>query len=262
LRGHFTYLSKLLSFSSSLHCDPFLKKHIVTSPYNIPSMNNSNAYAATVEDAEMDEAEEPIPSTEGRPPSPPPARPPTPENEQAQSSDGRVTIRVIDTRGGEVTFQLKQDTKLGKLMNVYCQRNGKDPNKTRFLYDGSSITAEDTPASVRLICCPVLLVESVTNSSQLEMVEGDGIEVYEEQVGGASINIIVRDGGGRGYELMFTVKPTTKLSKMMDAYCTKQKYFFGHPPQRLGRFFFEGNQIQDEDTPESVSLSFSVHVIQ
>jgi hypothetical protein len=89
------------------------------------------------------------------------------------------------------------------------------------------------------------------------MEDGDSIEVFEEQVGGTRLETIVRDGGGRGHELKFTLKPTTKLGKMMDAYCTKQNYFSGNPPRRIACFFFDGTQIQNNDSAELVSKLIS-----
>jgi hypothetical protein len=101
---------------------------------------------ATAEDTPIDDTEVPVPSTEGLPS--PLERPPSTEKDQPQTVDNRMSIKVHDNQGSEVTFKVKQDTMLGKLMHVYCTKNGKSPNSVRFLLNGSRIKPDDTPASV------------------------------------------------------------------------------------------------------------------
>ena len=58
-----------------------------------------------------------------------------------------LNIKVTDYNT-EVFFKIKRSTKLEKLMNAFCDRQGKDPKTVRFLYDGTRVTAQDTPDSV------------------------------------------------------------------------------------------------------------------
>lgn len=50
-----------------------------------------------------------------------------------------------------------------------------------------------------------------------------------------------------GTEIYFKCKTTTSLSKLMNAFCTRQ----GVSMQQV-RFLFDGNRINDSHTPESV----------
>ncbi|KAE9962465.1 hypothetical protein BLS_001724 [Venturia inaequalis] len=76
-----------------------------------------------------------------------------------------VAVIVRDSHGSEVTFKIKKHTKLNKLMNAFCERQGKSPTQLRFFFDGTRITGEDTPES-------------------LDMENVESIDVYEEQIGG------------------------------------------------------------------------------
>ena len=101
------------------------------------------------------------------------------ENEEAQRPEESVTkpdpddqpvtehlgIKVA-TPDQEVYFKIKKSTPLRKLMDAFCQRSGKAPNSVRFLYEGDRIQPTCTP-------------------EELEMEDGDTIDVMAEQVGGA-----------------------------------------------------------------------------
>ncbi|TID16524.1 ubiquitin-like protein [Venturia nashicola] len=60
-----------------------------------------------------------------------------------------VAVTVRDSHGGEVTFKIKKRTKLNRLMYVFCERQGKTPAQVRFFFDGTRITGDDTPESLR-----------------------------------------------------------------------------------------------------------------
>jgi len=61
------------------------------------------------------------------------------------------------------------------------------------------------------------------------------------------LNICVRDNAQN--ELHFTVKKTTKLVRVIDAWCAR------HGISRIGkRFLADGSAIHDDDTPESLEL--------
>jgi hypothetical protein len=69
----------------------------------------------------------------------------------------------------------------------------------------------------------------------------------EEKQAPKHINIKVKDMNEG--ETFFKIKPTTKLSKVIDAFCQRQAL------DRTGvRFLFEGSRIQDDDTPESLEM--------
>ncbi|KIX95374.1 uncharacterized protein Z520_08891 [Fonsecaea multimorphosa CBS 102226] len=84
----------------------------------------------------------------------------------ANPSNEHLNIKVTDGNN-EVFFKIKRSTKLEKLMRAFCERQGKDLKSARFLFDGQKVQTGDTP-------------------EQLEMQDGDSIEVHQEQVGGSA----------------------------------------------------------------------------
>ena len=63
--------------------------------------------------------------------------------------------------------------------------------------------------------------------------------------GNEHLNIKVTDGNN---EVFFKIKRSTKLEKLMKAFCERQ----GKDP-KTARFLFEGQKVQIGDTPEGVS---------
>lgn len=95
-----------------------------------------------------------------------------------------LNIKVTDNNN-EVFFKIKRNTKLEKLMMAFCERQAKSLNSVRFLFDGQRVQPTDTPDTVR---CPISRIDynaQADNSfQQLEMTDGDTLEVHQEQVGG------------------------------------------------------------------------------
>ncbi|GAB7348483.1 hypothetical protein MBLNU459_g6892t1 [Dothideomycetes sp. NU459] len=83
--------------------------------------------------------------------------------EQAQSE--HLNIKVTDNNN-EVFFKIKRSTQLKKLMDAFCERQGKTPSSVRFLFDGQRVNPTDNPDS-------------------LDMQDGDTLEVHQEQLGGS-----------------------------------------------------------------------------
>lgn len=71
---------------------------------------------------------------------------PAPEKPEAQVSE-HLNIKVTDNNN-EVFFKIKRSTALKKLMDAFCERQGKAPNSVRFLFDGSRVQPTDSPDSV------------------------------------------------------------------------------------------------------------------
>ncbi|KAK3059296.1 hypothetical protein LTS18_011194 [Coniosporium uncinatum] len=84
--------------------------------------------------------------------------------EGAEQSE-HLNIKVTDNNN-EVFFKIKRTTQLKKLMDAFCERQGKSPQSVRFLFDGQRVNPTDNPDS-------------------LDMADGDTLEVHQEQVGGA-----------------------------------------------------------------------------
>ena len=63
-----------------------------------------------------------------------------------------LNIKVTDNNN-EVFFKIKRTTALSKLMNAFCERQGKAPNSVRFLFDGNRVQPTDTPDVVQIPFC-------------------------------------------------------------------------------------------------------------
>jgi len=61
------------------------------------------------------------------------------------------------------------------------------------------------------------------------------------------LNIKVTDGNN---EVFFKIKRTTKLEKLMKAFCERQ----GKDPKTV-RFLFEGSRVQTTDSPDSLEMA-------
>lgn len=78
------------------------------------------------------------------------------------AADDHINLKVVGADNSEVNFKVKKTTQLKKLMQAYSDRQGVSLNSLRFFYDGNTIADDTTPA-------------------ELEMEEGDAIEVYQKQ---------------------------------------------------------------------------------
>ena len=64
--------------------------------------------------------------------------------------DEPIQITVKDLEGNEVVMKMKKTTPMSKLMQGYAKNRSQDLNSLRFLFDGSRVLAEQTPADLRL----------------------------------------------------------------------------------------------------------------
>lgn len=97
-----------------------------------------------------------------------------------------LNIKVTDNNN-EVFFKIKRTTPLKKLMDAFCERQGKQLSTVRFLFDGTRVRPEDTPDSVSVDSTAIfehrsLITRRITR--QLDMADGDTLEVHQEQIGG------------------------------------------------------------------------------
>jgi len=73
--------------------------------------------------------------------------PPQQKPEEGGQSE-HLNIKVTDNNN-EVFFKIKRSTQLGKLMNAFCDRQGKNISSVRFLFDGQRVQPQDSPDTVR-----------------------------------------------------------------------------------------------------------------
>ena len=71
-------------------------------------------------------------------------------NSEEQPKSEHLNIKVTDNNN-EVFFKIKRTTALSKLMNAFCDRQGKTLSSVRFLFDGARVQATDSPDSVRQV---------------------------------------------------------------------------------------------------------------
>lgn len=82
----------------------------------------------------------------------PPEAPPAPQD--------HLNIKVTDNNN-EVFFKIKRSTQLKKLMDAFCERQGKQISTVRFLFDGTRVRPEDTPDTVRAFATALLMPAAV-----------------------------------------------------------------------------------------------------
>ncbi|RIA95929.1 ubiquitin-related domain-containing protein [Glomus cerebriforme] len=95
---------------------------------------------------------------------------PTPPAGDEKKGDEHINLKVVGNDHNEVFFKIKRTTQLKKLMDAYCERQGKSLSSLRFLYDGERVQSHNTP-------------------QELEMEDGDAIDVMVEQIGGQINNM-------------------------------------------------------------------------
>jgi len=65
-------------------------------------------------------------------------------------SGQHLNIKVTDNNN-EVFFKIRRSTKLEKLMNAFCDRQGKQLSQVRFLFEGQRVQPNDTPDTVGIL---------------------------------------------------------------------------------------------------------------
>ena len=73
--------------------------------------------------------------------------PGAPEKAEGGGQSEHLNIKVTDNNN-EVFFKIKRTTALKKLMDAFCERQGKAPTSVRFLFDGSRVQPTDSPETV------------------------------------------------------------------------------------------------------------------
>lgn len=62
-----------------------------------------------------------------------------------------VSVTVVDQQGDEITFKIKRNKPMLKIMEAYCQHKEiRDIRSVRFLYDGTRIEKEHTADSLEM----------------------------------------------------------------------------------------------------------------
>ena len=69
--------------------------------------------------------------------------------EEPQPPTEHLNIKVTDSNN-EVFFKIKRTTQLKKLMDAFCERQGKTLQSCRFLFDGTRVNPTDNPQDVSI----------------------------------------------------------------------------------------------------------------
>lgn len=176
--------------------------------------------------------------------------------EQGEEVPTHLNVKVVNQSQNEI-FKIKMMTPLKKVMDAYCQRQGIRREAVRFLIESERIVDTDTPASK-------------------EIVDGDIIEVFREQLGGGDNGLGAAGGGGGAAangedkpvnegaakhitlkvvdqnhnETTYKVKNTTKMEKVMNAYAGSQ----GRDAESMRFFTSDGTRVQKFHTPAFLDL--------
>ncbi|KRX25821.1 Small ubiquitin-related modifier [Trichinella nelsoni] len=90
------------------------------------------------------------------------------ESEANNAQSDFIQLRVVSQDSKEVTFRVKMDMPLIKLMKAYSERTGIGLGSLRFVFDGSRLDDTKTP-------------------KELNMEDNDMIDVYQQQHGGSGL---------------------------------------------------------------------------
>lgn len=77
----------------------------------------------------------------------PPSVSPGGDRDELPMQSEHLNIKVTDGNN-EVFFKIKRTTQLKKLMDAFCERQGKSASSVRFLFDGTRVNPTDNPESV------------------------------------------------------------------------------------------------------------------
>lgn len=76
----------------------------------------------------------------------------SPNGPKPDEQPEHLNIKVTDSNN-EVFFKIKRTTQLKKLMDAFCERQGKSLQSVRFLFDGQRVNPTDNPESVGANLC-------------------------------------------------------------------------------------------------------------
>lgn len=98
----------------------------------------------------------------------PEPQPDSDASDRTPADDGKITLRIRDAAGAELSFKVRKTTPFSKVFDVFCQKKCHNRASMRFLFDGIRVPDTQTPEG-------------------LELEDGDSIDAVIEQVGGARV---------------------------------------------------------------------------
>lgn len=165
------------------------------------------------------------------------------EEEEKPLSDV-ISFGVKFPDGGVLSFKVKKTTTFKKVFEAICAKRQIEKNSFRLQFDDLKINENTTP-------------------KMLEMVDGDQVDMFVEQLGGegegededkkavggddATITLKIVDQTGS--EMAFKVKKSTKMEKIFNAYAERKG-----GQATAYRFVLDGSRVDPSSTPKMLEL--------
>jgi small ubiquitin-related modifier len=175
----------------------------------------------------------------------------TPAATDGDADNAAITLKVVDSSGEEMFFKVKKTTKMKKIMDAYAEKKGVNLKAIRFTHDGERIKEDDTPKMLELEDDDQIDVRLETVGGGVEEEEDEQKpNIAEKEDKATADNILtlqLKDQAGD--VLSFKVKDSSQMRKIFAAYASRK----GVPVDTF-RFLLDGNRVNPNETPSSLSL--------
>jgi small ubiquitin-related modifier len=168
----------------------------------------------------------------------------------ADTDNAAITLKVVDVGGDEMFFKVKKTTKMKKIMDAYADKKGVSFQSLRFMKDGLRIKEDDTPKMLEMEDDDQIDVRIETIGGGVEDEEEQKPNIGEKEDKPTADNVLtlqLKDQAGD--ILSFKVKDSSQMKKIFAAYAQRK----GVPVETF-RFLLDGNRVNPNDTPSSLSL--------
>ncbi|XP_019162380.1 PREDICTED: uncharacterized protein LOC109158921 [Ipomoea nil] len=170
-----------------------------------------------------------------------------------QATHINLKVKGQKRRREELIFRMKRSTRLKRLMKSYCDRKSMDLNSTAFLFHGRRLRWEQTPDELEMEDgdeIDAMLHQTVHKQFRREMSAGaeeDKMSVCSNQA--THINLKVKGQKRRREELIFRMRRSTRLKKLMKSYCDHKSVDLNSTA-----FLFHGRRLRWEQTPDELEM--------
>ncbi|KAI5950819.1 hypothetical protein KGF54_003893 [Candida jiufengensis] len=85
----------------------------------------------------------------------------------ASSSDeneNRISVRIEDGQFIKSSYKIDKNTRLRKMIRVFCDRHNQDINTLKFFFNNQMLNATDTPASLEMTNGDMIIVKNFEHS--------------------------------------------------------------------------------------------------
>ncbi|KAJ3045567.1 hypothetical protein HDV00_009224 [Rhizophlyctis rosea] len=147
----------------------------------------------------------------------------------------RITLQFNSPNGNVRIMRIRTKAPLGTVMAEYWEREGIFSTQIRFLYQGVRLQLDQTP-------------------EQLEMEDGDSVDVAYEQLGGGPNDlpdklITIKVRYYDDVQMAFKIKPTYPMKKLMEKFCERRGTQFENT-----KFLYDGQRLTGDETAEGLAM--------